>query len=158
VVLATLERRIRREKERANPEGERRRLVGIIEGAEAKRAKFQYAYAEGAMHLDDLKARGAEIDEQVRQARARLESVRDSGDRLAVLERLREKHLRYTAAARAAGRPSFLQRVGAAPERRVRTYRDLGVRAVAEADGRIRISGRWIPEQSLVHTEDQLTS
>ena len=35
VVLANLERRIRREKERANPEAERRRLGEIIEGAEA---------------------------------------------------------------------------------------------------------------------------
>jgi hypothetical protein len=159
VVLATLERRIRREKERAIPEGERRTLMGVIEGAEAKRAKFQHAYAEGAMTLDDLKARSAEIDEQLRQARARLESVRDSGDRLAVLERLRENHLRHTAAARAAGRPPvLLQRVEASPKHRVRTYRYLGVRAVAEADGRVRISGRWFPEQFVGHTEDQLSS
>jgi hypothetical protein len=44
----------------------------------------------------------AQIDEQVHQARERLESTRDSGDRLAVLERLRENHLRNTSAARAA--------------------------------------------------------
>ncbi len=84
--------------------------------------------------------------------------MRDSGDRLAALERLRENHLRHTAAARAAGRQHLLQRVEGSPEWRVRTYRDLGVRAVAEADGRIRISGRWSPKHAVVHAEDQLTS
>jgi hypothetical protein len=110
------------------------------------------------MTLDDLKARAAEIDEQVHQARERLESIWDSGDRLAVLERLRENHLRNIAAARATGRRPFLQKIEVAPKERVRTYRNLSVRAVAEADGRVRISGRWFPEPSLVHTEDQFTS
>ena len=104
------------------------------------------------MTLDDLKARAAEIDEQVHQARERLESVQVSGDRLAVLERLREKHLRNTAAVRAAGWQPLLQKVKVAPKGRIRTYRNLGVRAVAEANGQVRISGRWLPEPSFVHT------
>ena len=48
VVLASLERRIRREKERANSEGERRRLVGIIEGAEAQAGEVPVRLRRGS--------------------------------------------------------------------------------------------------------------
>jgi hypothetical protein len=154
VGLATIDRQIRREKEHGNPVGERRRLAAIIEGAETKRARFQHAYAEGAMSLDDLKERGAELDEQCRQARARLAALRVSGDRIRELQKVREMHLRLTAR----GGPVILPRLAeASSEERARRYRDLGVRVVADPDGQIRVSGRLFPERSVVHTEDHTT-
>jgi site-specific DNA recombinase len=47
VVLAGLERKIRREKARVNPEAERRRLVGIIEGARGEASEVSACLCRG---------------------------------------------------------------------------------------------------------------
>ncbi len=105
------------------------------------------------MSLDDLKMRSAEVEEQCRKAQEQLASVRDSAERIALLEKVRERHLFYTSRG---GQVRLPQLAEASPEERVRTYRRLGVRVEADPDGQVRVSGTLFHERLLVHPQNHL--
>jgi hypothetical protein len=62
---ADLDRKIEREKSgtRGEPEREVRLWAERLAEADAKRVRFQHAYIEGIISLEDLKARLAELDD-----------------------------------------------------------------------------------------------
>jgi hypothetical protein len=64
-VRADLDRKIEWEKSgtRGEPEREIRLWAGTLAEADAKRVRFQHAYIEGIISLEDLKARLAELDD-----------------------------------------------------------------------------------------------
>jgi site-specific DNA recombinase len=92
---ADLNRKIELEKSsaRGNPDREMKLWAEKLAEADTKRVKFQHAYAEGIIGLDDLKARLAELDEarttaeqEIATLEGRLEHVRSlEQDRDAVL-------------------------------------------------------------------------
>ena len=55
-----------------NLQKEERRWLGVLAEADAKRAKFQHAYAEGAITLEDLKTRTSQVDNACSLARSEL--------------------------------------------------------------------------------------
>jgi phage host-nuclease inhibitor protein Gam len=65
---------------------EERRWLEVLADADAKRARFQHAYAEGAMPLEDLKTRTSEVDDACRLARAELTQAKTRQERLRALE------------------------------------------------------------------------
>src|ERR687898_1859615 len=78
---------------RGEPDREMKLWAEKLAEADAKRARFQHAYAEGIIGLDDLKARLAELDDarataerQIAALEGRMERVRElEEDRDAVL-------------------------------------------------------------------------
>ena len=69
-----------------DPGREERRWVEVLTEADAKRARFQHAYAEGAINLEDLKTRTAELEAACRLARTELADARAWSERLRSLE------------------------------------------------------------------------
>lgn len=78
---------VAREKRSAggDPRREERRWLEAVAEGDAKRARLQHAYAEGAMTLEDLKARTAEIVDACRLARDELANARARSERLRAL-------------------------------------------------------------------------
>jgi site-specific DNA recombinase len=95
---ADLDRKIELERSgaRGEPEREMRLWAEKLAEADAKRVRFQHAYAEGIIGLDDLKARLAELDDahataeqEIAALEGRLEHVRTlEQDRQAILANL----------------------------------------------------------------------
>jgi hypothetical protein len=89
-----------------------------------KRIRFQHAYAEDAISLDDLKTRLAELEEE-----RKLASLRDKSERIEELERDAKAVLED----RARVAPEAL--VNLTPEQRHQFYELLRLRVIAPADG-----------------------
>jgi hypothetical protein len=114
--------------------------------ADAKRVRFQHAYAEGIIGLDDLKARLAELDDartsaeqEIAALEARLEHIRSlEEDRDAVLADLEVMA------------PKVLECLD--PEERHRFYKMLRLRVRLWPDRSLQITGAF-PEPPKVGAE-----
>jgi hypothetical protein len=101
--------------------------------ADHKRAKFQHAYAEDAITLEDLKARLAELDELRGLAHKELEALRHHEEEIAQLERDRDAALESYAGAS----EEALDRL--TPERRHSLYKSFRIEVLAHPDGTTEI-------------------
>jgi site-specific DNA recombinase len=145
---ADLDRKIELEKSgtRGEPEREMRLWAEKLAEADAKRVRFQHAYAEGIIGLDDLKARLSELDDarttaeqEIAILEGRLEHVRSlEEDRDAVLANLE------------AMAPKVLDCLD--PEERHRFYKMLRLRVRLWPDRSLEITGAF-PEPLKVGTE-----
>ncbi|MBA3473680.1 MAG: recombinase family protein [Rubrobacter sp.] len=75
---------------RGDPGREAKVWAEKIAEADAKRARFQHAYAEGVMGLEDLRERLAELEEEKATADRELAALRDREARVRDLERDRD--------------------------------------------------------------------
>jgi len=101
--------------------------------ADSKRAKFQHAYAEDAINLDDLKARLSELEELRGLAQRELEALRHHEEEIAQLEKDRDAILEYYAGASGEALDSL------SPEQRHNLYKSFRIEVFAHADGRTEI-------------------
>jgi len=101
--------------------------------ADRKRTKFQHAYAEDAIALDDLRARLAELEELRELAQRELEAPRHHGEELARLEDDRNAILEHYAGASSEALDSLT------PEQRHNLYKSLRIEVFVHADGATEI-------------------
>jgi len=101
--------------------------------ADSKRAKFQHAYAEDAITLDDLKARVAELEELRELAQRELEALRRHEEEIARLEEDRDAILEYYAGASSEALDTLT------PEQRHNLYKSFRLQVFAHADGSTEI-------------------
>jgi site-specific DNA recombinase len=90
---------MKRSAQRDDPRREMDVWLEKLSEAERKRARFQHAYAEDAITLDDLKARLAELDELHDLAQRELERLRHHEEEIVQLERDRDAMLESYAGA-----------------------------------------------------------
>jgi hypothetical protein len=127
---ADLERMIELEREsmRGDPEQEAKMQASKLAELDHRRTRFQHAYAEDAISLDDLKTRLAELEEE-----RKLASPRDKSERIEELERDAKAVLED----RARVAPEAL--VNLTPEQRHQFYELLRLKVIAPADGVLEI-------------------
>jgi len=114
---------------------EERRWVEVLAETDAKRARFQHAYAEGAINLEDLKTRKAEVEAACRLARTELADAKARSERLRALETDVEAVVTlYSKMV-----PQSLDTI--TPEERNRLYRMLGVGVEVHPDGTLEVGG-----------------
>jgi site-specific DNA recombinase len=101
--------------------------------ADRKRTKFQHAYAEDAITLDDLKARLAELEELRELAQRELEALRHYEEELTRLEDDRDAILEHYAGASSEALDSLT------PEQRHNLYKSLRIEVFVHADGSTEI-------------------
>jgi site-specific DNA recombinase len=132
---ADLDRMIemKRNAERASPRREMDAWLEKLAEAERKRTKFQHAYAEDAISLEDLKARLAELEEVRELAQTELERLRQHEEGIAQLERDRDAVLESYAGASEKALDSLT------PQQRHNLYRSLRIEVLAHADGSTEI-------------------
>jgi len=125
------------EMKRTAQRGDPRREIDVwlekLSEADRKRAKFQHAYAEDAISLEDLKARLAELEELRELAQRELEVLRHHEEEIAQLERDRDAVLESYAGASDEALDSLT------PEQRHNLYRSLRMEILAHADGTTEI-------------------
>jgi site-specific DNA recombinase len=125
------------EMKRKTHHGEPRREMDIwlekLSEADRKRIKFQHAYAEDAITLNDLKARLAELEELRELAQRELEALRHHEQELARLEDDRDAVLEHYAGASSEALDSLTS------EQRHNLYKSLRIEVFAHADGSTEI-------------------
>ncbi len=89
----------KRNAHRGNPRREMDVWLEKLAEADRKRTKFQHAYAEDAITLDDLKARLAELEEPRQLAQRELEVLHCHEEEIAQLEQDRDTILESYAGA-----------------------------------------------------------
>ena len=119
--------------------------------ADHKRARFQHAYAEGAIPLGDLKARLAELDALRELAQKELGTLRHHEEELARLERDRDALLEHYAAAA----PEALNALTA--EQRHNLYKLLRLEVLAHSDGATELVLGDLLSSEKVCTEESLS-
>ncbi len=125
-----LERMIELEREsmRGDPEKEAKVWASKLAELDHKRTRFQHAYSEDAISLDDLKTRLAELEGR-KLAKRELATLKDKRERIEELERdveaVLEESVRMT--------PEVLDNL--TPEERHQFYKLLRLKVVAYADG-----------------------
>jgi len=126
-----LDRKI--EMKRQTHRGDPRREIDVwlekLGEADRKRTKFQHAYAEDAITLNDLKARLAELEELRELAQRELEALRHHEEELARLEDDRDAILEHYAGASSEALDSLT------PEQRHNLYKSLRIEVLVHADG-----------------------
>ena len=105
-----------------------------LNALDQQKARLQHAYAEGVMSLQDLAARTAELDREREHIKRLLAEHESRQERL---EELREAHERTVELIRRGkwGELGITQ-----PEARNRRYREIGLRAEADAQGTITLA------------------
>jgi hypothetical protein len=127
----------------AEAEGWHRRL----ENLERQRANLQRAFAAEAIGLDDLRARTAELDLEKSHVERAAAEYEERAEKLAELEATREATVRLIEEGK------WAELGITAPEERHRRFREIGLIAVADAEGMVRLS--WgLGETSTVCTTD----
>ncbi len=101
----------------------------------AKRARFQHAYAEGILGLEDLRERLAELEEEKAAAEQALADLRGRIQRLRDLERDRDAVLEHHVATA----PEALDSL--TPEERHHFYKMLRLKVHLFADDSMEITG-----------------
>jgi uncharacterized protein YerC len=114
--------------------------------AEAKRVRFQHAYAEGIISLDDLKARLAELDDARTTAEQQIASLEGRLEHIRTLEEDRDTVL----ADLEVMAPKVLDCLD--PEERHRFYKMLRLRVRLWPDRSLEITGAF-PEPLKVGAE-----
>jgi hypothetical protein len=123
-----------REAVRRRRSGEERRWLEVLTEAGAERAKFQHAYAEGEMTLEDLKTRTAELG-ACHLARTEFADAKASSERLRALETDAET----VVALYSKMVPESLDTI--TPEEPNRLYRTLRLGVGVHPDGRLEVGG-----------------
>ena len=123
---------------------------GVSE-AERKQTRFQYAYAEGAIDLDDLKARLAELEELREISQRELQKLRHHEEEVAQLERERDAMLEGYAGASDEALDSLT------PEQRHNLYRSFRLEVLANPDGTTEIVLRDLLSHEEVYTRGSLS-
>ncbi len=116
-----------------------------------KRAKFQHAYAEDAITLEDLKTRLAELEELRELAQRELEALRGHEEEIARLERDRDAVLESYAGASSKALDSLT------PEQRHNLYRSFRLEAFAHPDGTTELVLGDLLSYDEVCTEESLS-
>jgi site-specific DNA recombinase len=124
---------MKRSAHRGDPRREMDVWLEKLSEADRKRAKFQHAYAEDAISLDDLKARLAELEELRQLAQGELERLRHYEEEIAHLERDKDAVLESYAGASVEALDSLT------PEQRHNLYRSLRIEVLVHADGTTEI-------------------
>jgi site-specific DNA recombinase len=145
---ADLNRKIELERSGARGEPEREMKVWAekLAEADAKRVRFQHAYAEGIIGLDDLKARLAELDDARTTAEQQIASLEGRLEHIRTLEEDRDAVLAYLEAMA----PKVLDCLD--PEERHRFYKMLRLRVRLWPDRSLEITGAF-PEPLKVGPE-----
>jgi site-specific DNA recombinase len=120
---------MKRNVQRGDPRREMDVWLEKLAEADRKRARFQHAYAEDAIGLEDLKARLAELEELRGLAQRELERLRHHEEEIARLERDRDAVLETYAGASEEALNSLT------PEQRHNLYRSFRIEVLAHADG-----------------------
>jgi hypothetical protein len=107
----------------------------VRRGQELKRARFQHAYAEGAINPEDLKTRTAEVEAACQAARTELADAKARSERLRALETDAEA----VVALYSKMVPQSLDTI--TPEERNRLYRMLHVGVEVHPDGTLEVGG-----------------
>ena len=107
----------------------------VLAEADAKRARFQYAYAEGAITLEDLQTRTLEVEAACRLARTELADARARSERLRALETDAEAAVALCSKMV----PEFLDTI--TPEERNRHYRMLREGEAVHPNGTLEVGG-----------------
>src|SRR5215203_336647 len=143
-----LNRKIELEKSgaRGEPEREIKLWAEKLAEADAKRVRFQHAYAEGIISLDDLKARLAELDDARATAEREIATMEGRMERVRSLEEDRDAVL----AELEAMAPKALDCLD--PEERHRFYKMLRLRVRLWPDRSMEIAGAF-PEPLEVGAE-----
>jgi hypothetical protein len=143
-----LDRKIELEKRgaRGEPEREMKLWAEKLAEADARRVRFQHAYAEGIIGLDDLKARLAELDEVRTTAEREIATLEGRLEHIQELERDRDAVL----ADLEAMAPEVLDSLDA--QERHRFYKMLRLRVRLWPDRSLEISGAF-PEPLKVGAE-----
>ncbi len=132
----------------------RREMDGWLEKlaeAERKRAKFQHAYAEDAITLEDLKTRLAELEELRELAQREMEALRGHEEEIARLERDRDAVLESYAGASEGALDSMT------PEQRHDLYRSFRLEVLAHPDGTTELMLGVLLSYEEVCTEESLS-
>jgi len=124
---------MKREAHRGDPRREMDMWLEKLAEADRKGAKFQHAYAEDAISLEDLKARLSELEELRELAQKELESLRRHDEEIAQLERDRDAVLEGYAGASTEALDSLI------PEQRHHLYKMFRIEVLAHADGTTEI-------------------
>ncbi len=134
-LLPDLDRMIemKREAHRGDPRREMDIWLEKLAEADRKGAKFQHAYAEDAISLEDLKVRLSELEELRELAQKELESIRRHDEEIAQLERDRDAVLEGYAGASTEALDSLT------PEQRHHLYKMFRIEVLANADGTTEI-------------------
>src|SRR5215207_3463910 len=119
---------------RGDPDRGARYWLEKMEEATCKRSRFQHAYGEGVLSLEDLKARLADIEELENTARRELRSLKGRQERIAELERDRDALLREYARRT----PEALNSLTS--EQRHQVYKMLRLKVVVNEDGSATLS------------------
>jgi site-specific DNA recombinase len=145
---ADLDRKIDLEKSsaRGEPEREIKLWAERLAETDAKRVRFQHAYAEGIIGLDDLKARLAELDEARTTAEREIATLEGRLEHIQALERDRDAVL----AELEAMAPEVLNCLDA--EERHRFYKMLRLRVRLWPDRSLELTGAF-PEPLKVEAE-----
>ena len=118
-----------------DPDREAKVWAGKLAEAAAKRARFQHAYAEGIIGLEDLRERLAELEEETSAAERALADLRGRIARVQDLERDRDALLEHHVALA----PEALDSL--TPEERHRFYKMLRLKVRLFADDSMEITG-----------------
>ena len=143
-----LNRKIELEKSgaRGEPEKEIKLWAEKLSEADAKRVRFQHAYAEGIIGLDDLKARLAELDDARATAEREIASLEGRMEQIRSLEEDRDAVL----ADLEAMAPKVLDCLD--PDERHRFYKMLRLRVRLWPDRSMEITGAF-PETLKVEAD-----
>ncbi len=140
---ADLDRMIEMKRNALRMNGARREMDTWLEKlaeADQKAARFQHAYAEAAITLDDLKARLAEVGELRETAHREPERLRHHEEEIAGLERDRDALLaHYEGMA-----PGVLDAL--TPQERRNFYALLRLEVLSRPDGSLELRGAAFPE------------
>ncbi|HEV8043793.1 MAG TPA: recombinase zinc beta ribbon domain-containing protein, partial [Rubrobacter sp.] len=120
---------------RGDPDREAKAWAQRIAEADAKRTRFQHAYAEGVVDLADLRERLRELEEEKTTAERELASLRDREERVRDLEQDRDAALEGLIGDASEALDSMR------PEQRHRFYKMLKIKAHLAADDSMEITG-----------------
>ena len=142
---------MKRETHRGNPRREMDMWLEKRAEADRKGAKFQHAYAEDAISLEDLKARLGELEELRELAQRELETLRSYEEEIAQMERDRDAVLETYAGASSEALDSLT------PEQRHNLYRSFRLEVLAYPDGTTELVLGDLLSQEEVCTEESLS-
>jgi site-specific DNA recombinase len=142
---------MKRQARRGDPRREMDVWLEKLAEADRKRTRFQHAYAEDTISLEDLKDRLAELEEVRELAQRELESLRHREEEIAGLERDRDAILDSYAGASSEALDSLT------PEQRHHLYKSFRMEVLAHADGTTEIVLGDLLSYEEVCTEESLS-
>jgi len=122
-----------------DPDRESRHWLRRLEEADNKRSRFQHAYAEGVISLEDLRSRLRELKELEDTAHRELSNLQSRQERMVQLKHDRDVLLETYASQSPQALDSLM------PEQRHHLYKMLRLRLVANEDGTAALDADALP-------------